>query len=255
MDSHTPYQSLTEGTLWLSHFTPFKSIWDLFGRFSPINPSNQGDSDSFSIVLRPLGLVLILTLSIPNHPYSWVDLLHSKSNFKGLTKHAPYQSLSNLFEKLHEGITHPINPYPIPNRGDSVSLQSIWSLSDWIDSMEHPTRFIHTPYQSLSILFETLHEGITHFLQSKTHSFTLKHLNRSTRITSTHPLSIPNHLHSGCLTSHPSNQYEVSWIEFVHPLSIPNHIHSKMIQGVHAFPFNQVRPFKTLHEGISWPSN
>ena len=108
---------------------------------------NHGDSVSFSINLRSLGLVH--TLSIPNHPYSWVILLHLKAISrdslntlpinpylicsKHFTReshaHTPYQSLTvgTLFpfnqseasriesiqwNTLRDSYTHPINPYP-----------------------------------------------------------------------------------------------------------------------------------------------
>ena len=191
------------------------SIWSLFGRFSSYQSlimeslfhfqSIWGLLDWFSSYQSLIILIL-----------GWTYFTQ-KSNFKGLTKHAPYQSLSNLFGTLHKGITR-THTLSIPNH-----------------------------------LFETLQMGITQpssIKNSPIHSETFESIQSGHK--HTHSLSIPNHLHSGCLTSRCSINLRPLWL--VHTLSIPNHIHSKMIQGVH-IPFNQVHPFETLHEGITQPSS
>ena len=144
-----------------------------------------------------------------------------KSNFKGLTKHAPYQSLSNLFETLHEGITR-THTLSIPNRGDSGSLQSIWSLFDRIYPIGTPheihTHTLSIPIQSIRNTSRGNHIAL--FNQKLTHSLWL------TRRTHTHTLSIPN---QGDFVSFSINLRPL-WS--ILTLSIPNHIHSDWIKGL-----------------------
>ena len=127
---------------------------------------------------------MVHTLSIPNHSYSWVDLLHSK---KAISR----DSLNTL----------PINPYPIYSEHftreshahtpyQSLTVGTLFhfnqSEASWIESIqsEHLTRFIHphpiNPYPIYSKHFTRESHGP---LQSKTHSFTLKHSNRFNRAT------------------------------------------------------------------------
>ena len=80
----------------------------------------------------------------------------------------PYQSLT--FLTLNDSMdSH--TPY------QSLTVGTLFHFNQfeasWIKSIqsEHLTRFIHTPYQSLTNLFETLQMGITRPFESKlTHS-------------------------------------------------------------------------------------
>ena len=111
MDTHTPYQSLTEGySDWFKRSHGPQSIWSLLDWFSPYQSLNMETFFHFTLFIQPGSSSNRVTHS---HTYT-----HPINSYPIYSKHFKWESHSPLQSKTHsftlidseDSHTHPINP-------------------------------------------------------------------------------------------------------------------------------------------------